>query len=222
MSKQVYKEMFENAVHVGHRTQKWNPLMKKYICGEKNGLHVINLEKTFELLNNAIDFLAKSISEGKTILFVSTKPQSVKYIKNIAGKLNMPYVDSKWIPGLLTNFDTIKTRVRYLSNLKEQEQNGDFEKYTKKEASKMKKELLKLQLSLGGVQNMKDKPDVVFVVDVVRDAIAVKEANTVNLPVVAFVHTNADPTKIAYPIPANDDAVKSLSYLFGRIEDAVV
>lgn len=222
MSKQIYKEMFENAVHVGHRTQKWNPLMKKYICGEKNGLHIINLEKTLEFFNEALDYLAKSLSEGKTVLFVSTKPQSVKFIKNISSKLNMPYVDSKWIPGLLTNFDTIKTRVKYLSNLKEQEQNGDFEKYTKKEASKMKKELLKLQLSLGGVQNMKDKPDIVFVVDTVRDAIAVKEANVVGIPVVAFVHTNSDPTKIAYPIPANDDAVKSLSYLFSRIEDAVL
>lgn len=221
MSKQVYKEMFDNAVHVGHRTQKWNPLMKKYICGEKNGLHVINLEKTLVLLNTAMDFLAKSISEGKTVLFVSTKPQSVKFIRSIAGKLNMPFVDVKWIPGLLTNFDTIKSRVKYLSSLKEQELSGDFDKYTKKEASKMKKELLKLQSSLGGVQNMKDKPDIVFVVDVVRDLIAVKEANTVNIPVVAFVHTNSDPSKISYPIPANDDAVKSLSYLFEKIEKAV-
>lgn len=214
--------MFENAVHVGHRTQKWNPLMKKYICGEKNGLHVINLEKTAEMLNNALDYLKKSISEGKTVLFVSTKPQSAKFIRDISTRLKMPYVDIKWIPGLLTNFDTIKTRVKYLSNLKEQEANGEFEKYTKKEASKLKKELLKLQSSLGGVQEMKDKPDIVFVVDVVRDFIAVKEANVMNIPVVGFVHTNADPTNLVFPIPANDDAIKSLSYLFSRIKDAVL
>jgi small subunit ribosomal protein S2 len=222
MSKQVYKEMFENAVHVGHRTQKWNPLMKKFICAEQNGLHIINLEMTLELMNKALDYLKKSLSEGKTVLFVSTKPQSVKYIRDISKRLNMPYVDAKWIPGLLTNFETIQKRVKYLSNLKEQEANGDFDKYTKKEASKMKKELTKLQLSLGGVQEMKEKPDIVFVVDPVRDAIAVKEANTENLPIVAFVHTNADPTKISYPIPANDDAVKSLSYLFDKIKDAVI
>jgi len=212
--------MFENAVHVGHRSQKWNPRMKKFIYGERNGIHVINLEKTVEYLERALEFLSKLSAEGRTLLFVSTKPQSVKLLEELAKDCHMPYVVSKWIPGLLTNFGTLKNRIKYLADLKEQEKTGELDKYTKKEVSKLKKTMEKLELSLGGVQNLKDKPDAVFVVDAVRDHIVVEEANRLKVPVIAIVDTNADPTSITYPIPGNDDAVKSLIYFFNKIKGA--
>lgn len=215
------KDMFANAVHVGHRTQKWNPKMKKMLYGEKSGFHVINLEKTVENLEKALKFMSKMSSEGKTILFVSTKPQSVKLVEDLAKGCKMPYVVQKWIPGLLTNFPTLKTRIKYLADLKEQEASGEFEKYTKKEASSLKKTINKLETALGGVQNLKDTPDAVFVVDIIRDAIVVKEANKLGIPVVALVDSNADPGVVNYPIPANDDALKSLTYLLGRVEEVL-
>jgi len=213
--------MFENAVHVGHRAQKWNPKMKKFIYGERNGIHIINLEKTAEYLDRALEFLSKLASEGRTLLFVSTKPQSVKLLEGLAKECRMPYVISKWIPGLLTNFGTLKNRIKYLADLKEQEKNGEFDKYTKKEASNLRKIMEKLELALGGVQTLMDKPDAVFVVDAVRDHIVVEEANRLRIPVVSIVDTNADPAVIDYPIPGNDDAVKSLIYFFNKIKGAL-
>lgn len=218
MTKQECQTMFENAVHVGHRAQKWNPRMKKFIHGERNGIHIINLEKTVEYLDKALEFLSKFAAEGKVLLFVSTKPQSVKLLEEMAKDCHMPYVVSKWIPGLLTNFGTLKNRIKYLADLKAQEQSGELDKYTKKEVSKLKKTMDKLELSLGGVQNLKDKPDAVFVVDAVRDHIVVEEANRLRVPVIAIVDTNADPTAVTYPIPGNDDAVKSLIYFFNKIK----
>lgn len=220
MTKQECQTMFENAVHIGHRAQKWNPRMKKFIYGERNGIHIINLEKTVECLEQAVEFLGKLSSEGRTLLFVSTKPQSVKLLEELANDCNMPYVTSKWIPGLLTNFNTVKTRIKYLADLKAQEAGGEFEKYTKKEIAKLKKTMDSLELTLGGVQTLKDKPDAVFVVDVVRDHIAVSEANKLGIPVIAIVDTNADPTPISYPIPGNDDAVKSMVYFFNKVRSA--
>lgn len=222
MSKEEIKKMFQNAVHIGHRTHKWNPRMKRFIYGERNGVHIIDLEKTFEFFEKAMQFLSKTVAEGKTILFVSTKPQSLKLLQETAQRCHMPYVISKWIPGLLTNYPTLKTRIKYLANLKEQEASGDFDKYTKKEASKLKKIIEKLSAALGGVENMKSAPDAVFVVDVVRDAIVVKEAKKLRIPVVGIVDTNADPYSVDYPIPGNDDAIKSLSYLIGRIEEVLM
>lgn len=222
MSKEEIKRMFQNAVHIGHRTHKWNPRMKRFIYGERNGVHIIDLEKTFELFEKAMQFLSKIVAEGKIILFVSTKPQSLKLLQETAQNCHMPYVINKWIPGLLTNYPTIKTRIKYLANLKEQEASGDFDKYTKKEASKLKKVIEKLSTSLGGVANMKSAPDAVFVVDVVRDAIVVKEAKKLGIPVVGIVDTNADPYSVDYPIPGNDDAIKSLSYLIGRVEETLL
>ncbi len=221
MSKDELEKMFENAVHIGHRTHKWDPRMKKFIHGERNGVHIINLERTVEYFQRAMKFLAKSVSEGKTVLFVSTKPQSIKLLEEAARSCKMPYVVTKWIPGLLTNFSTVKTRIKYLADLKEQEESGEFEKYTKKEASKLRKVIDKLQTSLGGVQNMKSVPEVVFVVDTVRDAIVVKEARKLGLPVIGIVDTNADPTVVDYPIPGNDDAVKALNYFVGEITEIV-
>ena len=221
MSKQDIKAMFDNAVHVGHRTHKWNPRMKKYLYGEKNGVHIINLEKTAEKLDEALGFLNRLSAQGRKVLLVSTKPQSMKLLEDVAGTAGMPYVTSRWIPGLLTNFKTIKTRIKYLQQLQDQEETGEFQKYTKKEAAKLRKTIAKLSLALGGVQGMTDLPDPVFVLDVLRDEIAVDEAKKIGLPVVAFVDSNADPSKINYSIPANDDALKSLVYLLGKVGDAL-
>lgn len=221
MAKQLIKKMFDSAVHIGHRTQKWNPRMKKFLYGEKDGVHIINLEKTVKYLENATNFLAKMASEGKVVLFVSTKPQSLKLIGEVASGVGMPFVASRWIPGLLTNFKTIKSRVKYLADLKDQQETGEFDKYTKKEASKLSKTIDKLSSSLGGVQNLSDLPDAVFVVDVVRDNIAVTEAKKLGLPVIAIVDSNSNPSDVDYPIPGNDDALKSLEFLLGEVKSAL-
>ena len=217
MDKKLAQEMFENAVHVGHRTQKWNPRMKKYLYGEKDGVHIINLEKTAEGLERALAFLEKLASEGKNVLFVSTKPQSLKLIEESAKSCGMPYVVSRWIPGLITNFSTLKNRIKYFVNLKAEMASGEFDKYTKKEAAKLKKIIDTLELSLGGVQNLRGVPDAIFVIDTVRDQIAVKEAKVVGIPLIAITDSNSDPTVIDYAIPGNDDALKSLTFLVGKI-----
>ncbi len=220
MSK-IIKEMFANAVHIGHRTQKWNPRMKKFLYGERDGVHVINLEKTAIYLDAALEALSKLARDGKTVLLVSTKPQAITLIEEAANIAGMPFVVSRWIPGLLTNFKTVRARIKYLADLKEQEAAGEFKKYTKKEASGLKKMIDKLGASLGGVEGLTDVPDAVFVLDVVRDKIAVKEAKVLGLPVIGLVDSNADPSVIDYPIPANDDALKSLTYLLGKVAEAL-
>lgn len=221
MAKTIYQDMVDNTVHFGHKTQKWDPRMKKYLYGEKNGVHVFNLEMTVKMLEDACAFLSKTVAEGKTILFVSTKPQAIALIEESAKNCGMPFVVSRWIPGFLTNFPTVKTRIDYLKSLKEQEANGEFEKYTKKEAGQLKKTIDKLEVSLGGVQNLTKKPDAVFVADVVKDEIVVKEANVMKIPVIGICDSNANPNPVDYPIPGNDDAVKSLKFLIGKVFEAV-
>lgn len=213
--------MLASAVHFGHRTHKWDPRMKKYIYGEKDGVHVFNLEKTASMLEDAVNFLSKLVSEGKIVLFVSTKPQALSLIENTAKDCKMPYVISRWIPGFLTNFATISKRIKYLNDLKEQEEAGDFDKYTKKEASRLKKKIVKLEESLGGVQEITRKPDAVFLVDCVRDNIVVKECNKIGIPVVGIVDSNANPDEVTYPIPGNDDALKSITYVVGKVSESI-
>ena len=214
------KQMFEKGVHIGHRTQKWNPRAKRYLYGEKDGIHLINLEKTVDALDKAVEFVSKLSSEGKNVLFVSTKPQSITFLREAAESCKMPYVVSKWIPGLITNFSTLKTRIRHLAKLKEDEVSGGFEKYTKKEAIKLKKEIDKLQIALGGVEDMNSLPDAVFVIDVVRDKIVVTEARKAGIPVIGIVDSNADPSDVDFPIPGNDDALASLELIIGAIVEA--
>ncbi len=216
------KEMLEAAVHYGHKTQKWNPKMKKFIFTTKNGIHIFDLEKTKANLEKALDFVKRLSSSGKTILFVSTKPQSAHLVIEAAEGCNMPYVIHKWMGGLLTNFTTIKQRIRYLKNLKDQEKNGEFEKYTKKEASELRKTIEKLESALGGVRDLDALPDAVFVVDALRDRIAVNEANKMKIPVVGIVDSNANPDGVNYPIPGNDDAVKSLTYLIQKLKYGIL
>lgn len=222
MQKNLLKEMLDSAVHFGHKTQKWNPKMKKYLYGSRNGIHVFDLEKTAECLEKALEFLRLSAASGKNILFVSTKPQAAQLIKEAAEATKMPYVIHKWLGGLLTNFSTMRTRIRYFRTLKEEEKTGGFSKYTKKEASQLRKKIEKLEAALGGVRELEKLPDIIFLADVVRDKIVVKEAKKMKITVVAIVDSNGDPNNIAYPIPANDDAMKSLSYLIHKAEGAIL
>ncbi len=219
--KTVMKEMLANAVHFGHKTAKWNPKMAPYLYGKRNEVHIFDLNKTYEGLNKATEFLEAVAAQGKTVLFVSTKPQATRLLKEEAEKSGMPYVISKWIPGLLTNFKTIRARVKYMLDLKNQKLTGEFEKYTKKEASELNKQIEKLEKALGGVANLEKVPDVVLVLDCVRDVIAVQEAQKMKCTVVAVVDSNANPDGIAYVIPANDDAIKSIQFLLTALSTAV-
>ncbi len=211
----------ESAVHFGHRTSKWNPKMAPYLHGTSQGVHIFNLEKTANLLDEACDFARKVVSEGKPVLFVSTKPQTLEILPANCDKLGQPYVVHKWFGGLLTNFQTIKSRIRFLKKMKDQMATGEIEKYTKKEQVKIRKEIGKLQNALGGVEDMTNLPGAIFVTDVMRDMTAIKEAKKLNIPVIAICDSNADPSLVNFPIPANDDAVKSLTYLLGKIFEAV-
>lgn len=218
---QTLNEMLENAVHFGHYTNKWNPKMRPYIWGDRKNVHIIDLHKTVEYLDAAVDFLKKEKDAGKTILIVSTKQQTVPTVKALAESLKMPSVTYKWIPGLLTNFKTVNSRVREMKKIKAMIEDGSIDKYSKKEASKMMKEMKKLEERLGGVKDMTKKPSCLFVVDTVRDRIAVEEAKKLGIPVVGFVDTNSDPDLIDYIIPANDDAIKSVKYVLNFIEETL-
>lgn len=214
-------DLFTNAVHFGHRKSKWNPKMKKFIFAEKNGVHVIDLEKTKANLEKACTFLAASAASGKKIFFVGTKPQVTPVITEMAKELNAPYISRKWPAGLLTNWNVFSGRIAYLKTLKTERDAGEWEtKYTKKEISVFHKEIEKLEKTLGGVEDMRGVPDVLFVVDPMKDGLAIKEANICHIPVVAIVDTNASPEGVDYVIPANDDAVKSLKFILGLVKEA--
>jgi small subunit ribosomal protein S2 len=221
MAQKLLDEMLENAVHFGHRTQKWDPRMRKFLYGEKDGVHLFNLEETAKKLDEALAFVSKLVGEGRTIMFVSTKPQALGIVEETAKECNMPFVVSRWIPGFLTNFSTISKRIKYLLDLESQEASGEFEKYTKKEGVKLKKTIAKLELSLGGVKNVSKIPDAIFVLDAVRDNIVIKEANRRGVPVVAIVDSNANPEEVTYPIPGNDDAIKSIKFFLAQLSAAI-
>ncbi len=216
------KEMVKNAVHFGHPTHKWNPKMKNYLYGSKNGIHIFDLKLTAKALVEALNFLNNAARGNKTILFVGTKQQSHAKLREINEDANMPIVTDKWIPGLLTNFKTIKKRIDYFKKLKDDDRTGGLDKYTKKEQGKLRKKIQDLSSSLSGVEDMKETPDVLFVVDIVRDHIPVKEARRLKIPVVAIVDSNGDPDTVDFPIPANDDAIKSIDYILGLVKTAVM
>jgi len=219
--KTLMREMLANAVHFGHKTAKWNPKMAPYLFDKRNGVHVFDLNQTYNGLVAAEEFLRAVAAQGKTILFVSTKPQSTHLIHEEAVKCGMPYVTSKWIPGILTNFKTIRSRVKYMLALKDEREAGGFEKYTKKEAGKFSKEIEKLENALGGVANMEKLPDVIFVLDCLRDKIAVKEAKKMHVTVVGIVDSNADPDGVTYVIPGNDDAIKAITFFIKHLGQAI-
>ena len=216
------KDMIKNGVHFGHKASRWNPKMKKYIFGKRSGLHIINLEKTADKLVAAMDFVHDTIADGKTVLIVATKSQTATIVAEYAEAAKIPFVTNRWLGGTLTNFKTIKGRVKYLKKLEAQVESGELEKYTKKEQSGFQKELGILDKRLGGLRDMDNLPNVIFVTDINADAIAIKEAKKLGIPIVGFADTNTDPTSIDYAIPANDDAINSLKYLLGVLNEVIL
>jgi len=207
------KDLFENKVHLGHRTDRWNPKMKQFIYEKKDGVHVFDLNKTLESLQKTQQFLAATKIKNGKVLFVGTKPQSAHVIANMIAGTKHSYIDEKWSPGLLTNFRDIRKRIDYYVQLKTQFEDGSINKYTKKEVAGFKKQLDKLEKAYRGVADMRQKPDVIVVLDAVGNKLAIKEAQTLGIALVSLVDSNADPDGIAYPIPANDDSVKSVGFI---------
>jgi small subunit ribosomal protein S2 len=216
------KALLETGVHFGHRTARWNPKMKSYIYTERNGIHIIDLQQTMTALEEAYNAVRDTVSEGGIVLFVGTKKQAQDSIAEQAKRCGMPYVNQRWLGGTLTNWRTIRQRIDYLLNLEERKERGDFERLPKREALQLEREILKLNERLGGIKDMRRLPDMLFITDVRREATAVKEANRLNIPIVAMVDTNCDPDPIDYVIPANDDAIRALKLITSKIADAVI
>lgn len=213
------KQLLEHACHFGHPKAKWNPKIAPYLYGVRKGIHIFDLEKTRRGLEQVVDALKALQGEGKTILFVSTKQQAIPLIEDMGRKLNQPVVTKKWIPGLLTNWPTIKRRLQYYLDLRRSFQTGEVEKYTKKEQTALRKELTKLDAALAGVAGMTGLPDALFVVDAVRDHVAVLEAKKLHIPVYGICDSNADPHEFTACIPANDDAVRSIQLLLDTVAE---
>ena len=216
------KALLETGVHFGHRTTKWNPKMAPYIFTERNGIHILDLQQTLVNLNRYHDMVRDLIADGGTVLFVGTKRQAQEAIEAEGERCGMPYINHRWLGGTLTNWRTIHDRIDTLKKLEKRREAGDFELLSKKEALQLDRKIEKLQLRLGGIRNMKKLPNMIIVVDTKRESTAVKEANTLNIPVLAFADTNSNPDDIDYIIPANDDAVRAIKLLAGALADAVI
>lgn len=215
------KELLEAGVHFGHRTQRWHPRMKPYLFGQRNGIHIIDLQQTISQLDLAHQRVQTVVASGGTVLFVGTKKQAQQTIAEAAQSCSMPYVDYRWLGGTLTNFRTIRQRVDFLNNLEQQRARGEFDRLPKKEALNLDRLIAKLQRRLGGLRDMRRLPDMVFITDVKREAIAVQECNKLRIPIVAMVDTNCDPDPIDIVIPSNDDAIRAIKLVTGIIADAV-
>ncbi len=217
------KQLLEAGVHFGHQTRRWNPKMKRYIYGERNGIHIINLEQTVELIEkDAYPFVVDAVKEGKSVLFVGTKKQAQEAIKSEAERCGMFYINSRWLGGTLTNYKTIKTRIDRLNKLNAMEKSGEFDLLPKKEVALLKEERDKLQLNLGGIKDMRGLPGVMFIVDPENEDIAVKEAKKLNIPIVAITDTNCNPDDVDHVIPGNDDAIRAVKLIASVIADAVI
>jgi small subunit ribosomal protein S2 len=220
MSYLSMKELLEAGAHFGHQTRRWNPKMKPYIFGARNGIYIIDLQKTVRMFKDAYDFVASVVESGKPVLFVGTKKQAREAIYEEANRAEMFYVHNRWLGGMLTNFQTIKNSIEQLQHLNQIVNDGSIDMYPKKEQSKLGKTREKLDSVLGGIQHMTKLPGAVFVVDTRKEAIAVREAHRLNIPVVAIVDTNCDPDEIDYIIPGNDDAIRAVRLVAGKIADA--
>jgi small subunit ribosomal protein S2 len=214
------KELLEAGVHFGHQTKRWNPKMKEYIFGERNGIYIIDLQKTLKLFKEASKFVTELCGGGKTILFVGTKRQAQDAIAEEAGRAGMPFINQRWLGGLLTNWVTVQKSVKRLQELDEMAVDGRYELLTKKEVIRLERERKHLQANLAGIKSMKRLPDAIFVVDSNNEAIAVKEARKLGIPVVAVVDTNCDPTVVDYVIPGNDDALRAIRLFTSKIADS--
>jgi small subunit ribosomal protein S2 len=216
------KALLESGVHFGHRTNKWDPRMKPYIFTERNGIHIIDLQQTVKLLNQAYTLISNTVAEGGTILFVGTKRQAQETILDEATRCGMPYVTERWLGGTLTNWSTIYQRVQELERLEKMRDSGEINRLTKKEGLLIERDIARLERRLSGVRDMKRLPDMLFIVDVCREDSAVHEANLLNIPIIAMVDTNCNPLDIDYIIPSNDDAIRAIKLLVGKVADAVL
>lgn len=215
------KELLEAGVHFGHRTRRWHPKMRSYIFTERNGIHIIDLQQTISRLEEACERVKEVASEGGTILFVGTKKQGQENLAAAAESCGMPYVNERWLGGTLTNFRTIRQRIDYLLDLEARYARGDFEGLSKKEALGIERKIARLNRRLGGIKGMPRLPDMVFIVDILREDIAVKEAHRLGIPIVAMVDTNCDPDPIEFIIPANDDAIRAIKLICGKVAEAI-
>jgi small subunit ribosomal protein S2 len=216
------KELLEAGVHFGHRVKRWHPKMRSYIFTERNGIHIIDIQQTVRRLETATELITEDISAGGMLLFVGTKKQAQENIADAAQRCRMPYVDQRWLGGTLTNYRTIRQRIDYLIDLERRLEGGEFEKLTKKEVLGLERKMSKLDRRLGGIRSMGRLPSLVFITDVRREQIAVKEANKLGIPIIAMVDTNCDPTSVDYIIPANDDAIRSIKLIANKLADAVI
>ena len=216
------KELLEAGVHFGHQTRRWNPKMKPYIFGARNGIHIIDLQKTVSLFSTVNDFLVNTVADGYSVLFVGTKKQAHESIVEESERCGMFYVVNRWLGGTMTNFQTIRKSVGRLKELESMKNDGTLSRYTKKEALKMEKELVKLEKVLGGIKDMDDLPGAVFIVDPKKESIALREAKKLGIPVIAIADTNCDPDEIDYIIPGNDDAIRAIRLICSKIADACI
>jgi small subunit ribosomal protein S2 len=216
------KQLLEAGVHFGHQTRRWNPKMKRFIFGERNGIYIIDLQQTLERIDTAYRFIRRTVEDGGTVLFVGTKKQTQEPIEKQADRANSPYVNYRWLGGMLTNFQTVHARVAKLRELERMVETGETEQMIKKEGLKVKRELAKLERNLGGIRGLERAPDAVFVIDTKKEHIAVTEANRLGIPVIAVVDTNCDPDVIDFVIPGNDDAIRSANLMCRIIADAIV
>ena len=216
------KDLLEAGVHLGHQRKKWNPKMEPFIYGDKDGLCIINLVKTSELLDKACDFLKEAAAQKKNIIFVGTKKHISEIVKEEAIRCGAFYINRRWLGGILTNFDTIRQRLNRLRELEEMQESGTLSHSNKKEQSVFNKELEKLQKTLGGIKNMRGKPEILFVIDQQKEEIAIKEAQATGVQVAAIIDTNCNPEGIAYPIPGNDDSIRSVKLITSAIANAII
>ncbi len=216
------KELLEAGVHFGHQTRRWNPKMAPYIFGARNGIHIIDLQKTVQFFKTAYNYVVDRVADGGVVLFVGTKKQAQDAIREEAQRCGMFYVNHRWLGGMLTNFQTISRSIARLKEFETMKEDGTIKRFPKKEILMMEKKAAKLERSLGGIKNMGRLPDIVYVVDPRKEDIAVMEARKVNVPLLAIVDSNCDPTEIDYPMPGNDDAIRAIRLLTSRIADAVV
>ena len=216
------KQLLEAGVHFGHQTRRWDPKMAEYIFQARNGIHIIDLQKTSKKIDEAYAFLKEQVEEGKTVLFVGTKKQAQECVKEAAEKSGMYYIDQRWLGGMLTNFDTIRTRVQRLKDLEKMQEDGTFDVLPKKEVILLKKEMEKLERNLGGIKDMEEIPGVIFLVDPKKEHIAVLEAKKLGIPVIGLVDTNCNPEEVDYAIPGNDDAIRAVKLITDVMANAII
>ncbi|MDH3329121.1 MAG: 30S ribosomal protein S2 [Desulfobulbaceae bacterium] len=222
MTQVTMRQMLEAGLHFGHQTRRWNPKMKPYIYGPRNGIYIINLDKTMRRFRQAYSYIVDQVANGGAVLFVGTKRQAQEIVTQEAERCGMYYVNHRWLGGMMTNFQTIKRSVERLKKIEAMQEDGTINRFPKKEILMMEKERVKLDRNLGGIKNMRTPPDIIFVVDPNNEEIAVSEANKLNIPVVALTDTNCDPKGIDYLIPGNDDAIRSIKLITSLVAEAVI